>query len=234
MQGYRKRSCGISSLVLLVVFLLSGCKSMSIRKKEQVVVKPPPPPPVKVAKPLSKGSLYTGYDNLFSDPKAHQVGDIITVKVMESLSGEGSSSNNVGKKSSMNLEVNGPTILGKSIPGTSSNPIVGFKASPESSFSGQGSTKRDAKLVATITARVTKVYPNGNIYIEGEKVIKINDDVQILKISGIVSPTDIEQDNSISSSKISDMYVEYNGKGFWAEGQRPGWLARFIMKIWPF
>ncbi len=228
MQSYRKWCCGICALI----FFLSGCASSPPVKKE--VAYRPPPPPVEEAKPLSKGSLYTGYDDLFSDPKAHQVGDIITIKVVESLSGEGSSTSSTGKKSSMSLNVNGPTILGKSIPGNSTNPILGFSTSPSMDFSGQGATKRDAKLVATITARVVKVYPNGNLYIEGEKVIKINDDTQVLKISGIISPTDIEQDNSILSSRISDMYVEYNGKGFWAESQRPGWLARFLMKIWPF
>ncbi|SNR88628.1 flagellar basal body L-ring protein FlgH [Desulfurobacterium atlanticum] len=231
MQSCRKWRCEIYALVVFL-FFFSGCSSSQRRK--EVVVKPPPPPPVEVAKPVSKGSLYTGYDNLFSDPKAHQVGDIITIKVVESLSGEGSSSNSVGKQTQMGIDLQSPTILGKKIPGDSLNPLLGFQANPQSSFSGQGATKRNTKLIATITARVTKVYPNGNLYIEGEKVIRINDDVQILKISGMISPTDIEQDNSISSSKISDMYVEYNGKGFWAESQRPGWLARFLMKIWPF
>ena len=232
MQGRGKWCCKVYPLIVLCLFLFSGCRSSE--KKKEVIVKPPPPPPVEVAKPVSKGSLYTGYDNLFSDPKAHQVGDIITIKVVESLSGEGSSSNSVGKQTEMGIDLQGPTILGKKIPGDSLNPILGFQTSPKSSFSGQGATKRNTKLIATITARVTKVYPNGNLYIEGEKVIRINDDVQVLKISGMISPTDIEQDNSISSSKISDMYVEYNGKGFWAESQRPGWLARFLMKIWPF
>lgn len=68
----------------------------------------------------------------------------------------------------------------------------------------------------------------------GKKIVKINEDEQILKISGIVKPTYIEQDNSVLSDRISDMYVEYNGKGFIADNQKPGWLSRFLVKIWPF
>ena len=135
----------------------------------------------------------------------------------------------------MDININRPKVMGKSRPtGNSKDPLFGFSTSPSVDFSGKGSTKRNAKLIATLSARVVKVYPNGNLYIVGKKIIKINDDVQILKIAGVVKPTDIGTDNTILSSKIADMYVEYNGKGYMADNQRPGWLARFLMKILPF
>ncbi len=229
MQGYwKKYSCFLVAVTFVFMF---SCGS---ENKVKLVYSPPPPPPVYASKPVSPGSLFNGYDNLFSDAKAHNVGDIVTIKVYESLSGSGSSSTSSGKQTTFDINVNKPKVLGKEVPGKTKNPLLNFSTSPKADFKGKSSTKRDAKLIATITARVVKVYPNGNLYIVGEKVIKINDDFQVLKISGIVRPSDIDPDNSVPSSKIADMYVEYNGKGYVNDGQRPGWLARFLMKIWPF
>lgn len=209
---------------------LSSCAE----KKREPVVFPQNPPPAVSQKPLSPGSLFAGYDNLFSDPKAHRVGDVVTIEVYENLSGVGSEKTSFGKGSSYNINVNKPKVFGKPFPGKSKDPLLEFSTSPKESFSGKSSTSRKAKLIATISARVVKVYPNGDLFIVGEKTVKINDDIQVLKISGIVRPSDINPDNTVPSSKVANMYVEYNGKGYFNEGHRPGWLARLLQKIWPF
>lgn len=224
---YRK----IYRLIFLTVLIafFTGCA------EKQNSTKPPkiePPKVVSNQNVRSPGSLYNGYDNLFSDDKAHNVGDLVTINVVENITGQGSSSTKAGRSNSMDLSIPSATIMDKKVPNKTT--LFGLKQSSTNSFNGSGDTSRKAKLVATITARVIKVYPNGNLYIIGKKYIKINDDIQVLKIAGIVRPNDISQDNSIDSSKISDMFVEYNGKGFMAANQRPGWLANFIMKIWPF
>ena len=226
MQSCWKWCCGIC----LSVVLLSSCGT----GEKRAVVFPKEPKPLAVEKSVSPGSLFTGYDNLFSDPKAHRVGDVITINVYEVLSGSGSSDTKSAKKSSYSLNVNKPKVFGKPFPGKSKDPLIGFSTSPSKSFSGKSATKRNAKLIATISARVVKVYPNGDLFVVGEKVIKINDDYQVLRISGVVRPSDIGPDNTVPSSKVADMYVEYNGKGYFNESRRPGWLARFIEKIWPF
>ncbi len=179
------------------------------------------------------GSLYTGYDNLFSDAKAHNVGDIVTILVNENIRGAGSTDTKSQRSNTLNLSFPSVTVLDKKLPHNKSA-VLGFDQKSSNIFQGKGGTNRSAKLLAKITARVVKVYPNGNLFIVGTKYLKINNDTQYLKISGIVQPQDIAPDNSIDSSKISDMYVEYNGKGFLNTTQRPGWLASFIMKIWPF
>ncbi|WP_281951175.1 flagellar basal body L-ring protein FlgH [Nitrosophilus kaiyonis] len=213
---------------VLIIFLTGGCS-----KKENPTPPTITPPDIKEQQSLnSPGSLYNGYDNLFSDDKAHNIGDIVTIKVYENISGQGSTNTKSARTNDMDLSLPSATIMDKKVPNKTS--VFGLKQSSKNSFKGSGDTKRQAKLVATISARVIKVYPNGNLFIKGKKYIKINDDIQVLKISGIVKPLDISQDNSIDSSKISDMYVEYNGEGFAADTQSPGWLAKFLMKIWPF
>lgn len=194
---------------------------------------PVPPSIDGEAKPTSAGSLYTGsYNNLFSDAKALSVGDVITIRVVENLTGQGSANTQTQEKSDMNLSAPSPTLLGKPI--INKDPILGMKQSSSDTYQGKASTDRSARLIATITARVTKVYPNGNLFIVGKKVVRVNDDNQVLLISGIVKPTDIMQDNSVYSSRIADMYVEYNGEGYMADSSKPGWLAQFLRRIWPF
>ncbi|EDP73931.1 flagellar basal body L-ring protein FlgH [Hydrogenivirga sp. 128-5-R1-1] len=218
-----------NGLVLFAIFLFVSCAE---KKETYKPFNPKPPEIVDENIKTPPGSLYTGYDNLFSDDKALRVGDTITIKITENISGQGSAQSDAKKDTNLNYDLPSPTWLGKNL--VKKTPIAGMTAKSSDSFKGSGSTKRQAKLIATITARVVKVYPNGNLFVVGKKIIRINDDTQILKISGIVKPTYIQQDNSVDSSRISDMYVEYNGKGYIADHQRPGWLARFLAKIWPF
>ena len=232
MQGNWKRYSFICrwALILPVIFLFSCAE-----KKQTLKPFEPKPPEIVSERPVSPpGSLFTEATatNLFSDDKAYQVGDVITVKVIENISGSGSANSQSSRDTSVDLDFPSPTLMGK--PLVNKSPIAGMKAGSKNNFKGTGKTDRKARLIATISARVVKVYPNGNLFIVGKKVIKINEDEQILRISGIVEPTYIDQDNSILSSKISDMYIEYNGKGFIADNQRPGWLAQFLIKIWPF
>ncbi len=212
------------------VIFLAGCeeKQRAIQPPKQIA-----PKQIAQAKPQrSPGSLYSGYDNLFSDAKALNVGDIVTIRVYENLRGSGSTDTKSSRSNSMDLSFPTPTVMGKKV--VKKEPIFGLNQKSSNTFKGKGGTNRSARLIATITARVVKKYPNGNLFIQGEKVVKINDDTQILRISGIVDPQYIQADNSVDSGRISDMYVEYNGKGFMTQTQRPGWLANFLMKIWPF
>lgn len=216
--------------VLIFSVVLIGCAS----KNEYAKPYNPTPPEIKEEKAIkTAGSLYTGsYNNLFSDSKAFTVGDVITIKVIETIAGQTASGTTTQEQSKMDLNLPSPTIMGKQVP--NKTPIAGITESNSDTYKGTASTNRSSKLIASISARVVKVYPNGNLFIVGKKVVKVNDDYQTLVISGIVRPTDILQDNSVDSSRISDLYVEYNGEGYIADSTRPGWLAQFLKKIWPF
>ena len=218
------------SSICAIALFISGCASKPVRTKLPPLVIPKKIVDKDAIKP--PGSLYNGYDNLFSDAKAYRVGDILMINVFENLSGSGSTDTKASRKHSMGLNIPSPTFMDKKV--ANKNTIFGFDQSSKNTFQGKGGTKRSAKLIAKISARVVKVYANGNLFIVGKKYVKINEDTQVLKISGIVKPVDINPDNTIDSSKIADMYVEYNGEGFMASTQQPGWLANFLMKIWPF
>ncbi len=208
---------------------------------------PPPPPQIEFPEPVipeqySKGSLFREGSSLFAyaDNRARYKGDLITVKIVETYQ----SSNNVkqgsGKSSSIRAGIN--RVFGyenqfqKTLPLPSGfDPTNLVDANISSSTSGQGQTQRESRILATISARVVEVLPNGNLVIQGVRSIKRNRDLEYITITGIVRPQDIEADNSIVSTKISDLYVEYSGKGPSSEAASgPGILTRLLQLFWLF
>jgi flagellar L-ring protein FlgH len=160
--------------------------------------------------------------NLFSDQRALKVDDILTIRIMESAKAGSESKTSTDKEHSFDVSSGGGTGLLGLLPKFSGS--GGTKVG----YDGQGGTSREGTLSATISARVTKVLDNGNLVIEGSKVVEINDEKGIIKISGIVRPLDIQQNNVVTSSNIADAQITYSGKGVATTGQRPGLLARII------
>jgi flagellar L-ring protein precursor FlgH len=95
-------------------------------------------------------------------------------------------------------------------------------------YDGQAGTSREGSLLATISARVIRVMENGNLMIEGSKVVEINEEKELIKVKGVVRPQDIEADNTIYSSNISDAEITYSGKGTVHNGHRPGLLSKLL------
>ncbi|MBU1626932.1 flagellar basal body L-ring protein FlgH, partial [bacterium] len=89
-------------------------------------------------------------------------------------------------------------------------------------------------LIATITAVVTKVLPNGNLVIQGSREVTINYEKQLISVKGIIRPKDIGPDNTILSTAIAQAELKYGGKGFLSEKQREGWAMRIFNWVWPF
>jgi flagellar L-ring protein precursor FlgH len=108
------------------------------------------------------------------------------------------------------------------------------KGNGKSDFAGKGDTTREGKLTATITAKVIEVLPNSNLVLESRKEILVNNEKEILVFKGIVRPDDISPNNTVSSQYVADAQIYLIGDGVLDDKQSPGWLARFLDKIWPF
>ena len=104
----------------------------------------------------------------------------------------------------------------------------------QTEFSGKGGTERASRLRASITVRVKQVMPNGDLYVEGNKALHVNDERLHLYISGVIRWQDIETDNSVGSSRLADAEVEFVGEGVLSDNQRQGWLVRLLQKANPF
>jgi flagellar L-ring protein precursor FlgH len=111
---------------------------------------------------------------------------------------------------------------------------AGLNTSSDSSFHGEGSTGRTERLTATVPATVKKVLPNGNLFIEGHRVVLVNSEEQHFYISGVVRPIDIDQDNSVKSSMVAEAEIEFTGRGVLTDNQKQGFLQKMLGWIWPF
>jgi flagellar L-ring protein precursor FlgH len=232
----------LSSLVLAV----SGQKAQKkkdkkLKKTDQPVltvveVRPTPPvaPPVAVQKPAN-GSLFTDNStngNLLRDFKAGQVGDLVFIDVVETNTAT-VTSNAKRARDSGDLAGLVPLVSALPINGAAvAGPVLGGLG--QRKFEGNGTTGRTSTLKSRITARVVEVLSNGDLRIEAVKLVKINKETEQLAVTGIVRPNDLAKDNSIETTFIGDLRVEFNGKGVASADNAPGWLFRLFDKINPF
>ncbi len=195
-----------------------------------------PPAPSQATR---SGSLWR--DNvsanfLFSDVKARYPGDLLTVVVSETASGskdaETSSKTKTSVSGSLSQFFGLPQQLQKHQPNI--DPTALIQADADRQWDGQGSTTRAGKLSALMTAQVTEVAPNGNLWVEGEKVVSVNHEDQHLVIAGWVRPEDVDAQNQVLSSRIALGRIDYYGVGVIGTKQRPGWGYQLLDWVWPF
>ncbi|MDD5724116.1 MAG: flagellar basal body L-ring protein FlgH [Syntrophales bacterium] len=225
---------GILAILLLLIFSAGCAQHHEIVKKEIPVLVGS-----EEAVSQSPGSLWTGERSanmLFVDTKARYEGDVITVLINESSSGQNSADTKTSKDTSAKAGVASLLGLEQSVLSRNSNmgTQIGLEGSSASSLKGSGNTSRDGELVARITARVSRVLKNGNLFIEGTRQLTVNAEEQYITISGIVRPEDITSDNLVSSQYIADARILYTGRGVINDKMRPGWGTRILDWAWPF
>lgn len=158
--------------------------------------------------------------SLFSDVKAYQVNDAVTVYIIEDTQADNSAATGSGRSSGVGAGFNVNS-------GTSSTNIdAGLNTSND--YEGSGNTNRKEKIRAKLSAKVIEVVDNGNLRIEGTKTTKINGETSTVKIQGIVRPVDINSDNSVYSYNVMDLSIIIDGEGIISEQQEPGLFTKFI------
>ena len=155
---------------------------------------------------------------------------------MESSQATNKANTNTGRNSSISAGIDNFFGLEQNYPSTRNffSPFGEVKADFGSSFKGDGATSRSGDLTAYITARVTEVLPNGNLYVMGSREVTVNNERQFITLSGIIRTRDISQGNVILSTYISDARIAYSGAGIIDDRQRPGWMTKILNTIWPF
>jgi len=192
------------------------------------------------------GSLWQD-DGVFSDmfalPKARRVGDIVTIKIVESSSATNQANTLTERDSSLSARIDAFLGLEKKYldpnspnysAGRNFNPFGEIKGGMTSKFDGTGTTSRSGDLTAYITARVIEVLSNGNLMIEGSREIEVNNEKQFITLTGVIRTRDVDAENVILSTYISGARITYSGAGIIDERQRPGWFANIMNKVWPF
>ena len=189
----------------------------------------------------STGSIFGQGDNpLFSDHKAMHVNDIVKVVISENAQSSNSGAKQLSKDDSTNLggglfaTTGDSKTVNKYIGKLNAGGDIGFKSATTNSFKGQSSVSNDASFSATISARIVKVLENGNYFISGKREILVDDQKQIVQISGVIRPYDIDQYNKIDSAQMSDAKILYKTEGDSNRATQQGWGSKAIQSIWPF
>ena len=163
-------------------------------------------------------------ESLFADPKANKIGDALTVIIQESASASNQTSTTTSK--------NNTTSIGSTIPGAGNIldfiPLHALDSQIDNNYAGDASTSRSARLTARMTVTVAGRKPNGDLVIEGVRTLKINGENEAIYVNGSVSPAMVRRDNTVLSSSIADLQIEYTGSGTISQGTRPGLVVRFI------
>lgn len=176
------------------------------------------------------GASINWMTSLGADPRARQINDLVTVRVVENIAAAGTADSNLNKGSSANVGT--PNLFGveKKLPSwLDPTKLVG--ASSDTKFKGGGLTTRTGELTATMTVRVAEVLPNGDLVLEGAREIEINGDRQMVVLTGVVRPLDLTRDNTVLSTQVGQLSIRYFGNGLMKDNLRPGFLIRMLNKI---
>ncbi len=227
--------------ILAVALLLGGCAGSSS-------FAPLPDYPYSDLQPAPggprHGAIYTDATGvfLFEDERARRVGDVLTIRLVESTVASKEANTEVTRESGHNI-VN-PTVFGTGVefdtPGivpfaSNSNNNLGFNTEADHEFTGEAESDQSNSLVGDVTAVVVAVQPNGNLVVRGEKIVTLNQGDERVGIVGEVRPADIAPDNTVVSTRVANARIVYDGRGALAEANAMGWLGRFfISALMPF
>jgi len=229
---------GLKALLLtgLLPGLLAGCASIEDKGDEDYfAIEPIEYPDVTRSSAPATGSLYAGNRSmsLFADVRARQIGDIVSVVLVEATSAAKSADTALDKGS--DISITDPTIFGAPVTINDGRYNLGSSLNSESSFQGEGSSNQSNSLNGSIAVQVSRVLPNGNLVVQGEKWIKINQGDEYIRLRGIIRPQDLTDRNTIPSTLVADARISYSGTGPLNQSNNPGWLTRFFMSpLMPF
>lgn len=190
---------------------------------------------------VARGSLFGQGDSpLFSDHKAMHVNDIVTVVISETATSSNKASkalteaDNLGLNGGLFSSAGNNSTINSAVNKLNGLSNIGFSAGSTSDYSGSGSATKNASFSTTVSARIVKVMANGNYFITGRREIMVDEQKQIMQLSGVIRPYDIDQNNQINSSKVSDAKILYANEGDIDRSAQQGWGSKLVGAIWPF
>jgi flagellar L-ring protein precursor FlgH len=168
--------------------------------------------------------------NIFSDPRATQIGDVVTINIAINDSATFGNATDRSLDSTINTGFDWklqqdntqkelkPTVTSESL----------------SSTKGQGNIDRSEKIQLSVAAVVTDILPNGNLIVSGSQEVRVNYELRLLNVAGIIRPRDISRNNTISYDKVAEARISYGGRGRIMEVQQPALLQQIYDRLKPF
>ena len=194
-----------------------------------------------VSAPVEAGSIWARATRraqaIYADDTAREVGDILTVIINERSVIANEVSRTLGKESSREADMSGSFDLGTALHALSQKifstrsytiPTVSVTGSSDSSFDGSADYGSNRSVTDRITVVVEDVLPNRNLVVLGKRERVIAGDREIIMVSGIVRPSDINFDNEVNSNRVADFHLVYKNVGRENHFTRQGWFARIL------
>jgi len=220
------RPLPLLAATVIAAAALSASPALARKKPDEAAFRPTLP----VAAPAhpADGAIFSAasYSPLYSGTRAHAVGDMVTIMLMESTT----AAKTVGSKSQ---KAGGASLTPPKAGPLAVNPDA-LSASSNSTFNGQGNASQTSTLSSTLSVTIAEVRPNGTALVRGEKRMLLSQGDEWIQLSGIIRLDDIDQDNTIPSTRVADAHIEYSGKGALQRASKQGWLGRFFNIISPF
>lgn len=185
------------------------------------------------ATPHTIGSLWVAggsLEDISSDYKARRLNDTVVIQV--SVQTTAAQSGDV--KSQRTFQTNSAiTGLAGALKTTGLNPLLAANSS--TSLQGTGATDSSTTFQTSLTAHVIAVLPSGNLVVEAQRNIFMNNQHEDVTVRGVIRPDDIGPNNTISSSQLSDLQIEMKGKGIIADSVRqPNVVTRALLWLLGF
>ncbi len=230
---FARRATRLFAVSLGTSALCCGCLSLPQAPKVDFAEATPFPAEriaMRTPAPVN-GSLFQAarYRPSFEDSRARQIGDSVTIQIVENISASQKSTSTVDRSAKNDAAISAFPFLSA---GTVGKTALG--ASSTNAFSGKGGTESANTFSGSITATVMQVLPNGHLIVMGDKQIGVNQNVDVLRFSGVIDPQFIQPGNVVSSTQVASARIESRGRGQQDEAQTIGWLSRFFLNVMPF
>lgn len=227
----------LAFVAALSALALAGCMGglEGARPRPGFASPPPPPPPLAAASdpanlPPAAGAIFQaslGYHGLHVGARARNIGDMLTIVLVENTTTQKSTSGQTRRDGSLGVT---PPATG---PFSFLSPEA-LKAASEGTFRGQGNAAQQSRLNGAIAVTIAAVHPNGTADVVGEKQLALSQGEEWVQFAGRVRLIDVDVGNRVFSTQVANARMIYSGSGAIQQASRPGWLSRFFGIISPF
>lgn len=213
----------------LIAVFLSGCETLNPpargKDPDYAPTYPTTPDPKELRK--ESGAIYSSETALplFETMRARHAGDILTVFLIENTNA--SKNATLQQMKNDTSTITNDVFLGRPI-SLGAGYDMDFSLNAQRQFNGSAQSVQNNQLAGSISVTVSNVLPNGNLIVQGEKWVKINQGEEYVRLAGIVRPQDIKADNSLTSDRVANARIAYGGTGQVNNTNAQGWFARFI------
>jgi flagellar L-ring protein precursor FlgH len=233
-----------AAVLLALSGSLAACQHMPQNKPDMLLGLEHLPGDKPTELPVTNGAIYRGNTQggggleLFRDHPVWQVGDIVTVAIVQNATATKNVSQNLGRNDSLTSTVTNffglPTLFGHSSSKTQFNPNLNL--STANSLQGSGATTQSDSFITTVSAMVRRIRPNGDLVIAGGDQVKLVGGREYIRIAGVVRPEDILSGNTVQSTQMAEAHIEFSGDGVTYLAPKMSFMQRLFLSVstlWP-